>query len=489
MTIQHGVNITASDMKNMLESTSYYNGENSWQKLYGSAALSYQNQSDQLLKTYGDTIASAYKSSLQQQNALYDLGLTQGDTQELQGIARQELMATYQNYLSNYQSAQNELANAYAQEKGLYDEALMTESENYANLYNSAMTYYENVLKGATHSENDLSKPIYSGKGKEAQATGEYEQKITSLVDEYGLDWLMKKAEDGSMVALSRDELMNKMFDQDGAITEYGRNFYDMVFNHAATVDGYYDAEGNQIVSFDKWLSDNDNDLYNWLHSADTFNYTHQGTKLGSAKEYVGLDSTDEKFNAYQMIEGAISTLDKISNNLRTDYDYIANLNELDLDKISKFDKYTGLIHKNESYTDDTQLDFYAQSNIQHYYKKLSPIVEAYNKESSALYNEVDTILKAFGDDIYEKYKTELDKIYSDYGTLLSDLTSEQIGYLTEKINSGNNYFSSAHITQMTGKDARTYQRSFENAYNIMSSGKFREKLDDLLKKVYDEAN
>ena len=296
MAIQHGVNITASDMKNMLESSSYYNGENPWQKLYGNAALSYQNQSDQLLKTYGDTIASAYKSSLQQQNALYDLGLTQGDTQELQGIARQELMATYQNYLSNYQSAQSELANAYAQEKGLYDEALMTESENYANLYNSAMDYYEKVLKGATYTENDLSKPIYSGEGKEAQATGEYEQKTTSLVDEYGLDWLMKKAEDGSMVALSRNELMNKMFDEEGMITEYGRNFYDMIFNHAAYSENYTDTEGNQIVSFDKWLSDNDNDLYNWLHSADTFNYTHQGTKLGSVKEMLGLDSTDDTY-------------------------------------------------------------------------------------------------------------------------------------------------------------------------------------------------
>lgn len=310
MAIQHGVNITASDMKNMLESTSYYNGENSWQKLYGSAALSYQNQSDQLLKTYGDTIASAYKSSLQQQNALYDLGLTQGDTQELQGIARQELMATYQNYLSNYQSAQNELANAYAQEKGLYDEALMTESENYANLYNSAMDYYEKVLKGATYSENDLSKPIYSGEGKEAQATGEYEQKITSLVDEYGLDWLMKKAEDGSMVALSRDELMNKMFDQDGAITEYGRNFYDMVFNHAAIVDGYYDAEGNQIVSFDKWLSDNDNDLYNWLHSTDTFNYTHQGTKLGSAKEILGIGDDTFEYSGNKFPDKFLNQID-----------------------------------------------------------------------------------------------------------------------------------------------------------------------------------
>lgn len=325
MAIQHGVNITASDMKNMLESTSYYNGENSWQKLYGSAALSYQNQSDQLLKTYGDTIASAYKSSLQQQNALYDLGLTQGDTQELQGIARQELMATYQNYLSNYQSAQNELANAYAQEKGLYDEALMTESENYANLYNSAMDYYEKVLKGATYTENDLSKPIYSGEGKEAQATGEYEQKTTSLVDEYGLDWLMKKAEDGSMVALSRDELMNKMFDEEGMITEYGRNFYDMIFNHAAYSENYTDVEGNQIVSFDKWLSDNDNDLYNWLHSTDTFNYTHQGTKLGSAKEMLGIGDDEFEYSGNKFPDKFLNKIDTFFTDIQNTFAELQN--------------------------------------------------------------------------------------------------------------------------------------------------------------------
>ena len=296
MAIQHGVNVTASDMAAMVEQGKDATGKKSWELLYGNAGLNYQTQSDALLKTYGDTIAEAYKSSLQQQNALYDLGLTQGDTKDLQGLVKQELMATYQNYLSNYKQIQNDLDTAYAQEKGLYDEALMAESENYANLYNSAMDYYEKVLKGATYTTNDLSKPIYSGEGKEAQATGDYEQKTTSLVDEYGLDWLMKQDADGNMVALSRDELMNKMFDQDGVITEYGRNFYDMVFNHAATADGYTDIEGNPIVSFDEWLSANNSDLYEWTHSADTFNYTHQGTKLGSAKEMLGLDSTDDTF-------------------------------------------------------------------------------------------------------------------------------------------------------------------------------------------------
>ena len=296
MAIQHGVNVTASDMAAMVEQGKDATGKKSWELLYGNAGLNYQTQSDALLKTYGDTIAEAYKSSLQQQNALYDLGLTQGDTKDLQGFVNQELMATYQNYLSNYKQAQNDLDTAYMQQKGLYDEALMSEAENFASLYNSAMDYYENVLKDATYTTNDLSKPIYSGEGKEAQVTGDYEQKTTSLVDEYGLDWLMKQDADGNMIALGRDELMNKMFDQEGGITEYGRSFYDMIFNHAATADGYTDIEGNPIVSFDEWLSANNSDLYEWTHSADTFNYTHQGTKLGTAKEFVGLDSTDDTF-------------------------------------------------------------------------------------------------------------------------------------------------------------------------------------------------
>ena len=325
--IQHGVNITANDMKDIIESNSYYNGENPWQKLYGSSALSYQNQIDQLLKTYGDTIASAYKASLEQQNALYDLGLIQSDTEYLQKISRQELMNTYQNYLSNYRSAQNELANSYLEEKSLYDEALMTEADNYAKLYNSAMDYYENILKGATYTTDDLSKPIYSGEGKEAQATGEYEQKTTSLVDEYGLDWLMKQDADGNMIALDRNELMNKMFDQEGGITEYGRNFYDMVFNHAATAKGYTDIEGNPIVSFDKWLSDNDDDLYNWLHSTDTFNYTHQGTKLGSAKEMLGLDSTDDTFeySGYKFPDKFLNDIDTFFTDIQNTFTELQN--------------------------------------------------------------------------------------------------------------------------------------------------------------------
>ena len=475
MAIQHGVNITASDMKNMLEASSYYNGENSWQKLYGNAALSYQNQSDQLLKTYGDTIASAYKSSLQQQNALYDLGLTQGDTQELQGIARQELMATYQNYLSNYQSAQNELANAYAQEKGLYDEALMTESENYANLYNSAMDYYEKVLKGATYTENDLSKPIYSGEGKEAQATGEYEQKTTSLVDEYGLDWLMKKAEDGSMVALSRNELMNKMFDEEGMITEYGRNFYDMVFNNAMYAGGYTDSEGNQIVSFDKWLSDNDNDLYNWLHSTDTFNYTHQGTKLGSVKEKIGVG--DDEYGAFESVEGVL-------NDIYADAESaLSSIEDFNTEEFTK-----AQVDFDDKFNDVSKLTWQGSTTrvkdrqFREAKESLTSIQGSMKQAMSETYSKVTSDLqKALGDD-YSKYADELESLYEKYsGTDYMAMLDE--GILTE------NGVYGSELTDRRIANFEQRKKNYANAYSSLkgSYNNFAKDLSKLVNRIYSE--
>lgn len=465
MAIQYGVNITASDMADMVQSSKDAAGKKSWEMLYGNAGLNYQSQSDALLKTYGDTIAEAYKSSLQQQNALYDLGLSAGDTADLKTMAREDLMATYQNYLSNYQQAQSDLAASYQEQKGLYDEALMTESENFANLYNSAMDYYEKVLKGATYTQDDLSKPIYEGSGKEAVATGNYEQKTSSLVDDYGLQWLMKADESGNLTALDRNELMNKMFDASGSITEYGRNFYDMVFNHSMTGQGYTDTEGNPIVTFDEWLSGNNNDLYNWLHSTDTFNYTHQGTKLGTAKTFVGLDSTDETFMQNQTYEGMIGSLDKIITDNRAENDYTVGLSDIHFlnDLENNYNKLSDSYHE----------------NLYNNYYKLEETREAYNNEQKLLYDEtLSTLGKLLDSNTYDEVKKKIDDLYKEYGLANWSLSSEEL-------ESVSNYGPANKRKHFGQEKTIKYNNAMKDMYNKLTSSKFKDELYNLLKDVY----
>ena len=402
-TIQHGVNITANDVKDLVESGTDASGRKTWQDLYGSSALSYQAQNDALLKSYGDIIAEAYKSSLQQQNALYDFGLSANDTHDLRNIARQDMLAAYDTYLGNYQQAQQEIAEAYQMQKSTWDQALIDESTNFANLYNYATRYYTDVLSGATWTGDDLDKPKFVEQGKEAVQDG-YEQKTESLIDRYGLQWLTATDENGGVRQLTRDEVMNKLFDAEGNITEFGRDFYDMVFNMNLS-DGYTDAEGNPITTFDAWLSDMDSDLYTWAHSPDIFNYTRKGTKLGTAKTWTGLESDDEKFQAYQTIEGVKARTNQILSNLNTALTDNTTLQD-DMTKIKS--------HADDSLKKGARY-LSTKRQLEDTYDELSKAASDYKStlstEISAL---VDTALNNVSDDIRDKYSVELEKLLDE---------------------------------------------------------------------------
>lgn len=490
-TIQHGVNITANDVKDLVESGTDAAGRKTWQDLYGSSALSYQAQNDALLKSYGDIIAEAYKSSLQQQNALYDFGLSANDTHDLRSIARQDMLAAYDTYLGNYQQAQQEIAEAYQTQKSTWDQALTDESTNFAKLYNYATQYYTDVLSGATWTGNDLDNPKFVEQGKEAVQDG-YEQKTESLIDRYGLQWLTATNEDDTVRQLTNEELMNKLFDADNNITELGREFYDMVFNMDLS-DGYTDAEGNPITTFDAWLSDTDSDLYTWAHSPDTFNYTRQGTKLGTAKTWAGLESDDGKFQAYQTIEGAIDTIDTILQKSRAKYDYVEDLKNWTVKNYAKLDKKTSAgVVTDEVYGDDETVSYEDQKTIQEWYNNLRPMIDAYNKDSLSIYNEVIDKIKTLDSDLYEKYEDDFDSLYNEYGNLLSDLSEAQISYLTYELKRSNIVLPSSsdvypYVSQMTGADARTYQKFFVDSYDYIESDKFKKELEALLEDFYSD--
>lgn len=403
MAIQHGVNITASDVKDLVESGADSSGRKTWQDLYGNSALSYQAQNDALLKSYGDTIAEAYKASLQQQNVLYDLGLSANDTHDLQNIARQDMLAAYSSYLGQYQEAQQEIAEAYQSQKNTWDQALIDESTNFANLYNYAMQYYNDVLKGATYTETDYNSPVYVTEGKESKLSG-YDTKINSLVDTYGLQWMQKENPDGTYRDLTQDELANLLFDKDGYITDYGKNFYDLVFNFTPGDEGYVDTEGNALTSFDSWLSENDNDLYEWVHSSDTFNYTHAGTKLGTAKSFVGLDSEDNNFSPYQVYDSAEHAMQTSLKNLDAELKANTTLQE-DLNEIKGF-------------TENNTKSIYGLSSSK---RKLNTtreeVLKASSEYISTLYSDIktltDTVSNTFSDSIGE-YSDEIEKILKE---------------------------------------------------------------------------
>lgn len=295
MALQYGVNITASDMRNILEQNDkQQNGVRSWRQLFGNASLGYESQADALKSYYSDAMAQAYKSNFAQQNAIMGAGLNVGATRELVSANRQDLQSAYDTYIKNYASNTQSIGAGYGEEVKEIDDALTERSTNFANLYNSVYKYLSNELYGSTFTaEGD---PIYEKDGKEEKLAG-YENISTDYLGAQGLDWLKDK--DGNL--LSWNDLKLLMMNADGSLNKKGTEFFDAMFN--ARPEKYRKNTSESTKSFDAWLSEEDNDLYNWLGGQDLFNHTFAGTNLGTANVLTGRESTDDTYAAHQYVD------------------------------------------------------------------------------------------------------------------------------------------------------------------------------------------
>ena len=300
MALQYGVNITASDMRNILEQNDkQQNGVRSWRQLFGNASLGYESQADALKSYYSDAMAQAYKSNFAQQNAIMGAGLNVGATRELVSANRQDLQGAYDTYIKNYATNLQSAASDYGSEVTAIDEALTERATNFANLYDSAYKYLSSELFGSTLTY-DGTTPIYEKDGKEEKLVG-YEEINENYLTEHGLDWLTTTGADGVTSLKSWGDIKAAMVNDDGTLNEQGQLFFDAMFN--TRPEGYLKNTDESTKSFDAWLSEEDNDLYNWLSGQDLFNHTFAGTNLGTANVLTGRESTDDTYATHQYVD------------------------------------------------------------------------------------------------------------------------------------------------------------------------------------------
>ena len=297
MALQYGVNITASDMRNILEQNDkQQNGVRSWRQLFGNASLGYESQADALKSYYSDAMAQAYKSNFAQQNAIMGAGLNVGATRELVSANRQDLQSAYDTYVKNYATNLQSAASDYGSEVTAIDEALTERATNFANLYDSAYKYLSSELFGSTLT-HDGTTPIYEKDGKEEKLVG-YEKINKNYLTEHGLDWLTTTDADGVTSLKSWDDIKAAMVNDDGTLNEQGQLFFDQMFN--ARPDDFKKETGEKARTFDEWLSEENSDLRDWLASQDAFNYTFAGTNKGTANTMRGKESTDDDLSTEQ---------------------------------------------------------------------------------------------------------------------------------------------------------------------------------------------
>ena len=312
MALQYGMNITASDMRSLLEKNDkQQSGVRTWRQLFGGASLGANAQSDALATDYSGAIAQAYASNLRQNDAILGAGLNAGATRDLLGTSRNDLHAAYETYVHNYGKDLATATSAYGEEVGAINTALSERAANFSNLYNSAYDYLANELYQATqmvpgNAQNGAT-PIYENN----QLTG-YEPIEVDYFKEHGLDWLLD--ENGQL--MSWDKASATFFNRDGSLTREGVKFFDQMFN--TPPEEYRNINGDALMSFDEWLgtrkdtftnydektlpgmAKNGEALREWWAGEDAFNYNFAGTNRGTAQSLAGRESTDDMFGVYE---------------------------------------------------------------------------------------------------------------------------------------------------------------------------------------------
>lgn len=274
MALQYGMNITASDMKVLLEKNDkQQSGIRTWRQLFGNASLGFNAQSDALTTDYSDAIAQAYRANFEQNNAIMNSGLSVGATKEMLSASRNDLHTAYESYVRNYGKDTSALAETYGEEVSAIDTALTERAQNFSKLYNSAYRYLQEELYNNLEymASSGLDKYIYNDE--------------TS--DNYGelMPW---------------HEISATFMNADGSLTTAGMQFFDQIFNTPA---------GHDVRTYGKWLSDVSMDekddlygLYDWYVGQDAFNYNFAGTNAGTANILTGRESTDQKYGDYDYL-------------------------------------------------------------------------------------------------------------------------------------------------------------------------------------------
>lgn len=404
MALQYGFNIPASDAKTALEQNEVtQEGVRYWSQQFGTPGLAMSGQSDALTSYYSDAMAEAYRTNFLQKEQIYGAGLNVGATSELLRDNALDLRNTYDKYMSNYNENLASVTEDYAKQLDTINTALTSKAENLSALYSSPIDYLYNELYGSTYTTQDKTKPIYGKVNGKTVITG-YEDSVADWITENRLDWLTDTTTDEltgeeTRELKSRDQLSRLMFDESGALTDLGKEFYEKMFY--AQTQGYTTASGDMARSFGEYLSDTDNELYNWWAIEDS------GANIALTKKMSGLDPTKQ----------AVAPSDYMKATDIVEFDEI-----LESDEMTAFDKKLA----------DTTAAFageeYALSLIERQYdnaRKYQQTTQA--KVASDEYQAAVRSLKKRTLPLESEYKTYMSEIVADFNTKLKETMGTEL--------------------------------------------------------------
>lgn len=432
MALQYGMNITASDMRQLLEKNDkQQNGIRTWRQLFGNASLGFNAQSDALTTNYSDIIAQAYKASMAQTDAIMGAGLSAGTTKELVSASRRDLNAAYDMYVQNYAQDVYSAAKSYGEEVGAIDEGLTERAENFSKLYNYAYKYLSDELYGATASipgtADNGATAKYEGSGKNSKFAG-YENVNLDYIKKNGLDYLLD--ENGQL--MSWDGISQVLFDSGGGLTTQGVKFFDQMMNTPKSA--YLTTKGSSVRSFDEWLSDTDSDLREWYISKDEFNHTFAGTNKGTAAAMTGRESTDDIYGAYEYVNTkGIENFNKV--NWGEHGTYFQDLMKKYQEAVNWIEVANNTNKMNAAIAGAAAQNPYGTPYVyipEDPYKKFPEVQKAWANYQSAftsMYNEASKFFKEkMSQPMYDKWANENSALLDEYKTLVDEMNKITYG-------------------------------------------------------------
>lgn len=436
MALQYGMNITASDMRSLLEKNDkQQSGVRTWRQLFGNASLGFNAQSDALTTDYTDAIAKAYESNFKQNDAIMGAGLASGITKEMLSASRNDLHTAYETYIRNYGSDMATAAETYGEEVGAIDAALTERATNFSNLYNSAYKYLSEELFGATQTLRGTAEngavAKYEGEGKDAKFAG-YEPINRDYINEHGLQWIYRLDEDGNPTTELRDwtDLSHDLMNSDGSLTKRGIQFFDQMFN--TPYENYMHVDGERkIRSFDEWLSDTDAELRDWWIGQDVFNYNFAGTNKGTSQIMTGRESTDDIYGAYEYADTS-----GLNRSLPSTTSFDASIDEYEkaiAQYLDIYERYLGLSSgsaPNSPEADARKNVYTAKGEYDKAKENLSTSWRKYTEQvTTERNNTLDLLRSKVGTEMYNEFLRENGDFVDSYEALLNiDIGSPTLG-------------------------------------------------------------
>ena len=318
--------------KQLYESNRDFYNRKTWENLLNTNAVAALKAENKIIKDYTDTSAEAYVSYLKNKNTIQNSGVVGSGMDELlkqNELALEEAYNSYRQSLNENVGAIQESASENQQ--NIYD-ALTEQGKMTAEYNNLHYDYLEKLYKQYQSGENKLFDELnwqkYLTRDLNTELTDEQIDEYNSLIANgntitpeqealYLQDYRLKTREELSSAAWEEltDENGNvigkdytSLYDENGNLTVAGVDFFDQIENAMANSGGY---------SWGDFLSENNQDVYDWAMSYNPYNYTDDGTNAGTYRTMTGRMSTDY---AYSFAERFGGLTEKKINSIYEDY-------------------------------------------------------------------------------------------------------------------------------------------------------------------------